>query len=133
MRLLCGGLVATVLCVAGCAGDDASDGGFERSRSPAEAKRCLDADGFQTEDWSVNTRDDTNAPDDGILAYSSGTHAEIAFYDDPGRAARLEAELRANAKRFDGEVERADRATIVWLMKPSATARKRIERCVFSG
>jgi hypothetical protein len=126
-------MIATVLCVAGCGGDDAGDGGFERSRSPEEAKRCLDADGFQTEAWPVDTREDTDAPDDGILAYSSGTHAEIAFYDDLDRAVRFESEIRANAKRFDGEVERVARATIVWLMKPSPTARTRIERCVFAG
>jgi hypothetical protein len=125
-------MIATVLCVAGCGGDDAADGRFDHSRPPEQARMCLDADGFQTEDWSVDTRKDRNAPDDGLLAYSSGAHAEIAFYDDADRAARLEPELRANAKRFHGEVERAGRATIVWLTKPPPAVKMRVERCVFA-
>jgi hypothetical protein len=131
VRLLGGWLLVLALCVGGCDdGDEAAGDRPDRSRTPAEARKCLDADGFQTEALSPDVRKDPNAPDHGLLAYRSGSHAEIAFYDELARAKRYEPEIRENAEGFDGRVERIGRATIVWLTKPSEDAAERVERCV---
>ena len=130
MRLLGGWLLVIALCAGGCGGDEAAGNHPDRSRAPAQARKCLDADGFQTTASSVDVREDPNAPNDAILAYLSGSHAEIAFYDDLARAKRYEPEIRENAKRFDGAVDRIGKATIVWLAKPSKDAADGVERCV---
>lgn len=116
--------------VAAACEDDGGDSGPERSRSAGEARKCLVADGFRANGGRIDTESDPNAPDGVVYAYSSGAHAQIAFYDDLARAAQHESEIRENAKRFDGEVRRIDRATIVWLRKPALGARMRVERCV---
>ena len=123
------GIVLT-LGAAGCGGSDGGDAMPDRSRTHVEAKKCLDAEGFRTQGFDVNTRVDRDAPDHGVYAYEKEAHAEIAFYDELARAKQREPEIRENAKRFDGEVRRIDRATIVWLRKPPLGARMRVERCV---
>lgn len=118
-----------ILLGAGACSDD-DDSGPERSRSAEEARKCLVDDGFRASGGGIDTSDDANAPDGVVYTYSSGAHAQIAFYDDLARARKHEPEIHENAKRFDGEVVRIDRATIVWLRKPALGARMRVERCV---
>ena len=112
------------------------------SRTPQQAERCLRADGFEVRRATVNVRRDRDAPDEVLFATRAGegdpmepgesTGAEVGFYKSlPGPEA--EPGLRENAKRFDGEVERGGRATIVWFARPDDGLRDRVWRCVFAG
>jgi hypothetical protein len=125
-------LAALVACAAsGCGGGDDRPEPPSGSRTPAEARTCLRQDDFDVRGSKVNVREDPDAPDYVLIVSGHGPGVQIAFYDDLDRAEKLEPELRKGAKRFRGEVERAERATIVWAAKPDAAVRERVRRCVF--
>jgi hypothetical protein len=124
-------LIALVLGgIAGCGGDGAAENRHARSRAPAEARKCLDADGFQTRGVRVPDSD-RDAPDDVLLAYTNGSHAEIGFYDTLARARDREPHVRVNADRANAEFDSGGRALIVWITGPAGDVRKRVVRCVF--
>ena len=123
---------AAVLAIAltgGC-GDGGGDGfpADARSTTPPVARACLEREGFSV----VTARrqpSDRDAPDVELVV-SGRAGAFLAFYDELARAEQLDPELRENAERFDGDVERIDRVTIIFTKKPSDAVRDAVRGCV---
>jgi hypothetical protein len=55
--------------------------------------------------------------------------ALIAFYTGPGQASRAEPAIVKNARRVDGQVERAGAANIAWLAPPPPQLRDIVQTC----
>lgn len=113
----------------GCLGADDSDDVARRSRTPASAEECLSKAGLKVT-GVARARGDRDAPDFELIVGSRFPWALIAFYDDLGRAARFEPEIRKRAPRFPGSVVRRGKTTIIWTRKPSMRLRARVSRCV---
>ncbi len=73
-----------------------------------------------------------HSPDGELIAGAANTGgAFVAFYGTPDKAKRLEPEVRRNAARFGGQVERHGAVTVLWIHPPSSTARTTMEKCAF--
>ena len=57
--------------------------------------------------------------------------AFIAFYTNPHEAARLEPEVKQNAKRFGGQVDRNGAVTVLWIHPPASRLHDTVSRCAF--
>lgn len=66
-----------------------------------------------------------------LIVGGKGASAFAAFYKDSAGAKRYESEIRKNATRFHGGVQRRGRVTVVWVRR--SLARARIKRCVFGS
>ncbi len=75
---------------------------------------------------------DANAPSVELIANAGDGRAFIAFYRDAERAKHFKGQLKRNAERFHGSVERHGSVSIVWTRKPT-TGVSRIEECAFAG
>jgi len=73
---------------------------------------------------------DEDAPDLELILNRPGAWALVAMYADPARARENAPMIRRNARRGDATVERAGRATVVWLKPPYAGVRKAVRGCV---
>jgi PASTA domain-containing protein len=73
--------------------------------------------------------DEEDAPD-LELVLQPGPPTFVALYADPGRARENAPQIRRNARRFDGIVERLGRVTIIWVKPPSADRRTAVRGCV---
>ena len=95
----------------------------------AQARTCLNDAGFRVV-GGPRSAGDRNAPDVELVVNGEGAGAFVGFYKQVERARRYESQLKRNARRFNGSVERRGPVSIVWVRKAPAESR-RIERCVF--
>ncbi len=102
----------------------APDLGFPRAE---RARACLSDAGFRVV-GGPRSPDDRNAPDVELVVSGGGADAFLAFYKKVERARRYASDLRRNARRINGSVERRGSVSVVWVQKPPAEAR-RIEGC----
>jgi hypothetical protein len=117
-------LMAAWLVAAGCGGDDRP--------SREDARRCLSQAGLHVVGGEPS-RGDTDAPDAELIANDvrgGRVMVFIAYYDDEGRAERLEPSLRRNARRFDGFVERHGTVTLLWVRGELSPIAGRVRDCV---
>jgi hypothetical protein len=57
--------------------------------------------------------------------------ALIAFYTDQSKAARLEPQVKQNARRFGGQVVRNGAITLLWIHPPASGLRDAVSGCAF--
>jgi hypothetical protein len=126
-------LVVTVsILLGGCGGGGSASSpaapplGLQRAE---RARACLSDAGFRVL-GGPRSPGDRNAPDVELIVRGKGADAFLAFYKQVERARHYENDLRRNAKRINGSVERRGSVSVVWVRKPPAEAR-RIERCAF--
>lgn len=122
-------VVGVVAAVVGCDGGGGQTSGTKSKPAP-EVRVCLKSMGFKV----VTGRPELGGEEEPDLELI-GTRGDnenvfVAFYDDLERAKRLEPGIRKNARNFEGAVKRIDRVTILWVQKPSGTARRDVEDCV---
>jgi hypothetical protein len=118
-------LVAALVVAAGC-------GGGDDRPSREEARRCLSQAGLHVVGGEPEPGD-TDAPDAELIANDvrgGRGMVFIAYYDDEGRAERLEPSLRRNARRFDGFVERHGTLTLLWVRGERSQTGERVRDCV---
>jgi hypothetical protein len=89
------------------------------------ARACLIAHGLKVVGGLVLPPQDHGGPA-GELDTAA---ALIAFYTGPGQASRAEPAIVKNARRVDGQVERAGAANIAWLAPPPPQLRDIVQTC----
>lgn len=123
--------IGAIVVLPGCGESAAPEARADAPRSPPDARRCLTAAGFRVL-GGPRSPGDRNAPDTELIVGGDGKMAFIAYYDVLARAERYEPEIRRNARRFDGEVERRGRITALWVRWPRGDDEgAETEECVF--
>jgi hypothetical protein len=130
-------LLVVTICIllVGCGGGGSASSpaapplGLQRAE---RARACLSEAGFRVV-GGPKPSGDRNAPDVELIVSGNGggPGAFLAFYEEVERAKRLESDLRRNAQRFDGSLQRRGSVSIVWVGNLSADDRRRIEGCAF--
>jgi hypothetical protein len=127
-------LIPTIsLLLIGCGGSEststptAAELGLQRAD---QARACLSDAAFRVT-GGPRAPGDRNAPDVELIVNDGGAMAFIGYYKEVERAKRFESDLRRNARRFNGSVERRGPVSVVWVRKPSPDERRRIEGCAF--
>jgi hypothetical protein len=87
---------------------------------------------FRVSGGPVFPQQSPTSPDGELIVGNGAGGAFIAFYTDAGRAARLEPEVRQNARHLGGQVERRGAVTVLWIRRPANGLRKVVLACAFA-
>lgn len=123
---------AVVLFLAGCGGGNPTSNSGTSPKlgleAAEQARACLEAHDLHVV-GGPRPPGDRNAPDVELIVQNERAPTFIAFYRSVARANRYEREIRHNARRFNGSVDRHGAVTIVWTGAVGPETRAEIERC----
>jgi hypothetical protein len=94
-------------------------------------RRCMAATGLHVSGGPVYPQQSPTSPDGELIVGSAKGGAFIAFYTGAARAAQLEPEVRQNARRSGGQVERRGAVTVLLFRHPASNVRQAVLTCAF--
>jgi hypothetical protein len=93
-----------------------------------ELRRCMASPGLRVLAARPEVGDE-NAPD-LELAFGGSAPGLVALYADPARARDAAPGIKRQARKADAIVERHGRATILWIVRPTAAIGERMRGCL---
>jgi hypothetical protein len=95
-------------------------------------RTCLTVKALRVTGGPVFPQQSPSSPDGELIAGDRDGGAFIAFYTDASKAQRLEPDIRRNASRFRGLVERQGAVTVLWIHQPASSLRRAVLACAFA-